>query len=355
MKIKHVRTWKENLELTKPYTIAYETIDQVENVFVVIEADNGLTGIGSASPSPEVTGETLEFCQQSIEQHLESLLLGMDLREFKSLLAKFHTTLEKAPAAMAAVDIALHDLLAKTLDRPLVSLLGQVHKGLPTSVTIGILPVSETLREAREFVGQGFTTLKVKTGLDVEEDIERISRLREDLGPDITIRVDANQGYNADQYRRFYEQTRLLHVELVEQPLKAAEIKTMQNLPEQLRRLAAADESLLAPSSVIPCLAEPFPFGIFNIKLMKCGGVAPALDIAQMAQHAGIELMWGCNDESIVSITAALHAALACKATSYLDLDGSFDLARDVVKGGFMLKNGWLYPGEGPGLGVTFI
>ncbi len=98
----------------------------------------------------------------------------------------------------------------------------------------------------------------------------------------------------------------------------------------------------------------PRPFGIFNIKLMKCGGVAPGLEIAGMAHHAGIDLMWGCMDESIVSISGALHAALAAPATQYLDLDGSLDLAQDIVTGGFMLENGWLRTLDKPGLGVEF-
>ena len=88
---------------------------------------------------------------------------------------------------------------------------------------------------------------------------------------------------------------------------------------------------------------------------MKCGGVAPALQIARLAQHADIELMWGCNDESIVSITAALHAAFASPATRYLDLDGSLDLARNLVSGGFKITDGQMQTVAAPGLGVALI
>ena len=97
--------------------------------------------------------------------------------------------------------------------------------------------------------------------------------------------------------------------------------------------------------------AKPQPFGIYNIKLMKCGGIFPAKGIADIALLAGIDLMWGCMDESIVSISAALHAALASPATKYLDLDGSFDLAKDLVEGGFVLKDGFLSTNDRPGLG----
>ena len=99
----------------------------------------------------------------------------------------------------------------------------------------------------------------------------------------------------------------------------------------------------------------PQAFGHYNIKLMKCGGIHEALRIADIANLAGISLMWGCMDESIISISAALHCALSSPATKYLDLDGSFDLADDLVKGGFILKDGYLSTIDKPGLGVDFI
>jgi L-alanine-DL-glutamate epimerase-like enolase superfamily enzyme len=96
----------------------------------------------------------------------------------------------------------------------------------------------------------------------------------------------------------------------------------------------------------------PVATGIFNIKLMKCGGISQGLKIAEIGLHEGIDLFWGCNDESIISITAALHLAFSCSNTKYIDLDGSLDLARDVVKGGFILRDGVMYCSEKPGLGV---
>jgi L-alanine-DL-glutamate epimerase-like enolase superfamily enzyme len=94
-------------------------------------------------------------------------------------------------------------------------------------------------------------------------------------------------------------------------------------------------------------------YGIFNIKLMKCGGIYGAMEIATIAKHSGTSLFWGCNDESMVSITAALHAAFACTHTRYIDLDGSLDLAEDVVASGFVLSNGYMYPNNSPGLGLA--
>jgi L-alanine-DL-glutamate epimerase-like enolase superfamily enzyme len=115
----------------------------------------------------------------------------------------------------------------------------------------------------------------------------------------------------------------------------------------------AADESLHGVTDAFKLAVSPQPFGIFNIKLMKCGGIAPGVQIADIAHIAGIDVMWGCMDESVVGIAAALHAALSSPATRYLDLDGHLDLARDIAEGGFKMEEGRLHVLDKPGLGVT--
>ena len=144
-------------------------------------------------------------------------------------------------------------------------------------------------------------------------------------------------------------------MELIEQPLPAKEIAATKKLPDHIRKIIAADESLLTPKSAMELVKPPLATGIFNIKLMKCGGISQALKIADIGAQEGVEIFWGCNDESIVSITAALHVAFACANTKYIDLDGSLDLARDAVKGGFILKDGIMSCSDKPGLGVERI
>jgi L-alanine-DL-glutamate epimerase-like enolase superfamily enzyme len=258
------------------------------------------------------------------------------------------------PAARAAVDAALHDLHARMLGLPLVEVLGRAHDALPTSITIGIQSTATALEEAQEYVRRGFRILKVKIGRDLGEDVDRLRELRGRVGPSIGIRVDANQGYSEADVSRFFAKTEDLGLEFVEQPVAARDTRGLARLDAALRRRIAADESLLSERDALDLAAEPRPCGIFNIKLMKCGGVGPARGIARIAELAGIDLMWGCMDESRVSIAAALHAALASPATKYLDLDGSFDLARDVVTGGFELEGGFLRTTSAPGLGVEW-
>jgi L-alanine-DL-glutamate epimerase-like enolase superfamily enzyme len=352
MKIVAAETRVERMPLVRPYTIAFRTIAEVQNVIVVLRDQAGNVGLGAASPEPHVTGETPERCRAALAPGSLDFLIGADVRALPALIVELERRLPDAPAARAAIDIALHDLLARGLGASLADLFGRFHDGLPTSITIGIKPTAEALIEADEYLGRGFRVLKVKTGKSLDEDLERLARLREHVGKDVVIRADANQGYTLDETRRFFAESAALEIEFMEQPVKAAAIDGLRALPEAQRRRVAADESLLAPADALRLATPPQPAGIFNIKLMKCGGLRPARAIAAIAEAGGIHLMWGCMDESCISIAAALHAALASPATRYLDLDGSFDLARDVAEGGFTVEAGVMRPTAGPGLGV---
>jgi L-alanine-DL-glutamate epimerase-like enolase superfamily enzyme len=355
MKIKDIKVWTADLGNIKPYTIAFKTVDEVLNAFVEIKLDNGITGIGCGNPSEYVTGESFQQCAEALQEKNIQFLIGRDIREINQLIFESNKKWPRNPAARAALDIALHDAFTKFLGVPLVKYLGQKIHALPTSNTIGIKSVDDTLKEAKEYGERGFTVLKVKLGKDLEEDIERLVKLREKFGNKFVIRIDANQGYSIQQTIEFYQRTKHLDIELIEQPLPAKEVEAMRSLPEEVRKKIAADESLLSPSDGLNLIRQPIAAGIFNIKLMKCGGVSEAMKIAELARMSGIDLFWGCNDESIVSITAALHAAFASESTRYIDLDGSLDLAKDEVKGGFILKDGIMYCSDKPGLGVERI
>jgi len=302
-----------------------------------------------------VVGETFAQCMEALQAKNLEFLIGKDIREFNQLTYEVWKRFPENPSARAAIDIALHDVFTKYRDVPLVKFLGQKIKKLPTSNTIGIKNVEETLKEAEDYKKRGFKVIKVKLGRDLEEDVERIIKLREKFGNTIGIRVDANQGYTREETIQFYGRCYDFDIELIEQPLPAKDIAEMKSLPKEVREVLAADESLITPEDAIELIKPPRAAEIFNIKLMKCGGVSQALKIADIAQAEGVDLFWGCNDESIVSITAALHAAFACDNTKYIDLDGSLDLARDVVKGGFILKYGMMWCSDKPGLGVERI
>ncbi len=355
MRITRIKCWQANLQLTKPYTIAVHTIDAAENIFVYVELENGVYGVGSGAPTEFVTGETMSAALEALEGNAEELLLGRHLEDFRDLIHSASELMPETPAARAALDIALHDAFGKVVGKSLVELLGRQHESFPTSITIGIKSLEESIAEAQENIAKGFRVIKLKTGLDVEKDIEIFRKMREAVGKNIKIRVDANQGYDRMALERFLQGTQDADVEFIEQPFPPGHLEAMKELSPDIRKRCAADEDLHDWRDAAALTTSDHYYGIFNIKLAKCGGILGGLQIAEIAQSKGIELMWGCMDESTVGITAALHAALASPTTRYLDLDGSFDLAVDLATGGFILQDGHLYANDKLGLGVDLI
>ncbi|MFH0946988.1 MAG: dipeptide epimerase [Planctomycetota bacterium] len=352
MRIVRVESWRSAVPLSRPYTISQVTTSAVDLQFVRIVSSGRHVGLGSANAATRVTGETADECEAALKNQAKSLLEGQDPRRLPFLLRELEHRLPDQPGARAALDMALHDLAARELELPVTELFGRRHESLPTSITIGILPVDQTLAEAKEYLGRGFRHLKVKIGRSLEEDLERLTRLREVHGDSIQIRVDANEGYSFEETKKALAATEGLRLEFLEQPMPRADIAALEQLPREQLQKIALDESVHDDRDALALLRRPLTPGLFVIKLMKCGGLGPALRVARLAELSGIRLMWGCMDESLLGITAALHAALACQATRYLDLDGSFDLAADPATGGFLLENGRLSLPDRPGLGV---
>ncbi|MEM8929857.1 MAG: dipeptide epimerase [Acidobacteriota bacterium] len=355
MKVHEVRSWHEDVPLSRPYAIAGRRIDAVRLFFVELIDDRGRVGLGSAAPSEAVTGESYDACTTALSDDALGWLVGEDARHIGRTTGIAADTMAGTPAARAAVDMALWDLFGQRLEVPLVDLFGaRRREPLPTSITVGIQSIDDALDDTREYLDRGFRCLKVKIGDDWREDVERLERLRALVGPTVAIRVDANEGYGRDELTRLATLVDRLDLELVEQPLpRGAAHADPDATPTSLRPRIAADESCHDATDALD-LIHRRACGIFNIKLMKCGGPTGGRQIAELAEIAGLDLMWGCMDESVISIAAALHTAYASPRTRYLDLDGSFDLARDPAVGGFQLDDGGrLRLTGGPGLGVS--
>lgn len=353
MKIKRITAFSMDMALKKPYTIAYKTCSMAVNIFIEIELSNGITGIGAAAASEYVFNESVDKTLSNLQSDALQMWVGRDIRHFQQLINEAYILFPNYPATCAAIDIALNDAFGKFLGIPVVDFYGQKIKSLPTSVTIGICDPMQTIKEAHEYKKMGFKILKIKIGLNIDEDIERCFNLRECFGNYFKIRVDANQGYDVKQTIDFIHSTQQLGIELIEQPMLVGTENEMKLLPADIRESIACDESLKSPRTAMILASEPKACGIFNIKLMKCGGLKSAFEIAIIAKSSDIALFWGCYDESIVSISAALHTALACSQTRYLDLDGSLELAEDLVSGGFLLENGEMSPLDKPGFGFS--
>ncbi|MAJ50030.1 MAG: dipeptide epimerase [Flammeovirgaceae bacterium] len=352
MKIKNVRVYGRDLGTIRPYTIAYKTISEVMNAFVEIEIENGIIGMGASNSSKMVVGQSVEETIKHLNDVDFSYLIGQRITQVEGLLRETHAKFITLPGTHAAIDIALHDAFTQFLKIPLVNYFGQQQQALSTSITIGIKNVEETLSEAEEYYRMGFRFLKIKTGLNPELDSERVIKIAERM-PDVVLRVDANQGYNTLDLNEFVKRTAKIKLELIEQPFSTENfIKCVNELDPSIAQFVVADESLRNPKDALQLLKEASGCKIFNIKLMKTGGLLVAKQIAYIAENSKVKLMWGCNDESVVSIAAALHLALSSRSTKFLDLDGSLDLIKDVVTGGFVISKGKMSLTGENGLGI---
>ena len=352
MKITNLEVWPVHMKLTQPYSIAYQTVDATTNVFLRIETNTGICGYGCAAPDEHITGETANSVLRVLEDVVTPCVKGSDPLRTVMILERLKPRMEFQPSARAAVDMALYDLLGKASNLPLWKLLGGFRDRIRTSITIGIVPVKETVERALEFVVKGFKSLKLKGGLDVDTDIERVLKVREAVGGKIELRFDANQGFTVEESLKFVDQTRKADLDLIEQPTPKGQPDLLGRLTSVVPIRVMADESLVTLRDAFR-IARQGLADMVNVKLMKVGGIAEALQINAVARSAGLEVMVGCMDESALAIAAGLHFALAQPNVIYADLDGHLALVNDPSDGAVILRSGTLFPMNNPGLGFV--
>ena len=345
MRITRFDAWLVNLKLAEPYTVAYEHIEHAPNIFLRIATDIGFIGLGCVNPDEPVCGETADSVLDALDGPVREVLIGADPRYIARLRERLKELLPGAPGARAGADMALYDLLGRIAGLPVYQLLGAYRNRIVTSVTIGILEEAETVRRARDLVARGFRALKLKGGLDADDDIARVLAVRQAVGNRIELRFDANQGFDVPESLRFIEATRSARLELVEQPTPRHALDELASITQKAPLPIMADESLMGLRDAFR-IARGGLADMINVKLMKCGGIGPAMEIASVARSARLEVMVGCMDESALGIAAALHFALAHPAVAYADLDGHLDLVDDPTAGAVVLEDGMLMPGQ---------
>ena len=294
MKITQVRLGRISTPLRVPFKTALRTVNSVEDVIVELHTDTGAVGYGEAPPTGVITGDTTGAILGAIRDHIAPALLGRDLDEFEDLTAAVQKALVHNTSAKAAVDMALWDLLGQKYSAPVYRMLGGARRNIVTDITISVNPPEEMARDARTAVQRGYDCLKVKVGIDPELDVARLAAVRQAVGRDIRLRIDANQAWNAKQAVRILNQMQEkgLDIEFVEQPVPAADLEGMQYVTRHADVPVLADESVFSPADALRIM-QTGAADLVNIKLMKCGGITNALRIAAAAEVYGVECVPG--------------------------------------------------------------
>lgn len=352
MTVVAVRAHRHRAPLLRPFVTAARRTEAVEYVVAEVELAGGVVGQGSAAETVAVTGESADTITAALSGPLRNALEGAR-GTILELSARVAAALEGATSAKAALEVALHDAWARSLGAPLVELLGgRVGDGLMNDMTISLEEPEVMATHALEAVAAGEQILKIKLGRDIDEDRRRLAAVVE-AAPGARLRLDANQGWDPAQAIDIITGfvTDGLPLDLVEQPVAAANIEGLARVSAAVEVPIMADESVWDAADA-QRLVEADAVDLLNIKLAKTGGLRGALAIADVALEAGVECMVGAMMEPRISIAAAAHLAIAHPAITMIDLDPPFWFASDVPAGGYAQDSGWLSLTGGPGLGL---
>jgi len=328
-----------DLPLKHRFTIAHQSREVQETLIVRLEED-GLFGLGESTTNP-FYGITLDNMREALEK-FKPVLLGGKWNTPAELWELGKEIFQSNPFAQCALDQAAWDLYTKKQGKKLYEYLDLNPQRIPTTnFTIGIDTVEKMCAKLREVV---WPIYKIKLGTD--QDLEIVRELRKNTNS--IFRVDANCAWTVDQAISYSEELALLGVEFIEQPLAKDNLEGMREVFAHSKLPLMADESCISESDVEKCQGR---FHGVNIKLVKAGGITPALRMIQKAKSLGMKTMVGCMTESSVGISAIAHIA---PLLDYVDMDGAMLLSKDPARGVRIFPEKVLFP-EGPGIGAELL
>lgn len=338
------------LTLADPLATSKRTYGTLDIIIIRIDSTCGATGWGEAREGAHITGETLAGMCEAINSHLGPAVTSLEPGDLNEAHLRMNAAIIGNTAAKSAIDMALHDLAGKLAGLPVSRLLGGgPGSAIGSSKAVSIGSAEAMVAQASVFVAAGFRTLKLKTGLDETAERAAIGAVREAVGPDIKLKLDANQGWSLHQATRFLAAVEQHDIQMVEQPLTAWDMNGHAELRRRTPIPVMLDESVHGARDALRAI-EAGAADMVNIKLIKTGGLMPARNLATLCDAAGIECQIGTLDTSIGSAAAA-HLFHACPAIRFAEINGPTRLAQDLATG-FEVKDGHAILSEGPGLGV---
>ena len=351
--IRQIELYRLSIPLKEPFITSLGTDYSAENVLIRIITNEGIIGFGECSPYMPINGESQDTCF-IVGQYFAKALIGKDPLQIEDCINLMDKIIYGNSSIKSAFDIALYDIAAQQAGLPLYKFIGgENNKTIITDYTVSIGEPQKMAVDALKIKAEGYPAIKIKLGKNGTTDVERIKAIREAVGSEIPLRIDANQGWEVEEAIETLQALAVYDIQHCEEPIarwnfmRLPEVKKASPIP------IMADESC-SDEHDAERLIQIKACDYFNIKLGKSGGIFKALKMARMAEAANIHLQVGAMVESRLAMTAFAHYALCSPMIEHFDFDTALMFIEDPVTGGIVYeKNGVVKVPEVNGLGAT--
>lgn len=350
MQITHTEIWKLSIPM-HPFSIATGTMHYAQNIFIRVHTSGGLYGVGECSAFPMIVGETQATCFE-VAKDFAAFWKGKDASQIEDRLQDLDVCIAFNRTIKSAFDMALYDLAAKSAGQPLYAFLGGSPKKMETDLTIGIDAPEKMAEQAVDYIRRGVRMIKIKLGKNALQDIERVRMIREKVGPEILLRIDANQGWSYDDAAIALTGMAPYHVQFCEQPMRAWNDGRLPALKKISPIPIMADESVFDAHDA-ERLIQANACQYVNIKFAKSGGIHEAIKINNICEKNNIPCMMGGMLESRLALSAFAHFAMAHDNVKFYDMDTCMiGHKEDPVTGGVRYDGFFVEPPATPGIGA---
>jgi L-alanine-DL-glutamate epimerase-like enolase superfamily enzyme len=354
VKIERVEVFGVAVPLVGEYKIAHLSQSLQKSAVVRITASGGAVGLGNVDPVLGYSEESTEETLQALRTVFAPLVIGLDPMNIHALLLRIEAAVPHFLDAKAAIEMACVDLTARALGIPVHAYLGGAVKDrLLFNAWIGILPPETAAAETAGWQKRGFRSAKIKVGGGIEADRDRVKAVREAVGPEFKLRIDANEGYDAETSIRLARLVAPFDLQLFEQPVPAADIEGMVRVRRESAGIPImADESVLDHASLVRIIRAGAA-DIVKVKVMKQGGIFNTRRMIATAEAAGIRCVLGHGFGLGVNTMAEIMlAATSLNVLDGVECVGPLKTSDDIVTHKLDLASGSLALPGGPGLGV---
>lgn len=357
MKIERVEVFGVAVPLIGEYKNAYLSKSVQKSAVVRITATGGVTGLGNIDPTPGYSKEGTTDHLEVLQSKLAPLLIGLDPTNVHGVLGRIEPAVKGFLDSKAAIEMACVDIAARAAGMAVHTYLGgAVRERVLFNAWIGILTPEQAAKETLEWQRKGFRSAKIKVGGNIEADRDRVQAVREAVGPEFNLRIDANAGYDADTSIKLAKMVAPFKLQLFEQPVPDHDIAGMARVRREANEVGVpimADESVLDHASLIRIIKAEAA-DIVKVKIMKQGGFLNTRRMIATAEAAGIRCVVGHGFGLGVNTMAEIMlAATSANVIDGLECVGPLKTADDIVTRKLDLSSGSLALPGGPGLGVT--